>query len=86
MHLFFNLGHAFFECGSLGNPTGRSMLKAFGEEWTCLQKIRATCGVGLAVRLGDVGRAELNYCFPLRCQAGDRLQHGLQFGIGVEYS
>ena len=66
MHLFFNLGHAFFECGSLGNPTGRSMLKAFGEEWTCLQKIRATCGVGLAVRLGDVGRAELNYCFPLR--------------------
>ena len=43
-------------------------------------------GVGLAVRLGNVGRAELNYCFPLRCQAGDRLQHGLQFGIGVEYS
>ena len=80
------LGHIFFESGSLGNPVNRKMLKAFGEEWTSLHNIRASCGLGLVIRLGDYGRAELNYCVPLRCKSGDRVQHGLQFGIGVDFS
>ena len=74
------------ESGSLGNPVGRSILKAFGEEWSSLQNLRASCGVGLVLRLGKFGRAELNYCVPLKCKNGDQVQHGLQFGIGVEFS
>ena len=65
---------------------GRSFLKAFGEEWTSWSSLRASCGLGLVLRLGEVGRAELNYCVPLKCKVGDRVQHGLQFGIGVEFS
>ena len=80
------LGHAFVECGSLGNPVGRSILKAFGEDWTSWPNLRASCGFGLVLRLGEAGRAELNYCVPLKCKTGDRVQHGLQFGIGVEFS
>ena len=83
---FCDLGHSFLECGSLGNPTDRSLLKAFGEDWTCWPNVRASCGFGLVLRLGEAGRAELNYCVPLKCKDGDLVQHGLQFGIGVEFS
>ena len=83
---FDGVGHIFFESGSLGNPVNRTMLKAFGEEWTSIQNIRASCGIGLVLRLGTFGRAELNYCVPLRCKNGDRVQPGLQFGIGVDFS
>ena len=80
------LGHVFLESGSLGNPLSRTMLKAFGEDLTSLQNLRASCGIGLVLRLGNFGRAELNYCVPLKCKNGDRVQHGLQFGIGVDFS
>ena len=78
-------GHAFCEAGSVGNPLGRTFFKAMSESWT-LDSIRASLGVGMVLRLGDCGRAELNYCVPIRSRGGDRIRHGLQMGIGVEFS
>ena len=78
-------GHAFLEVGSVGNPVNRSLVKVVTEPWI-LDGLRSSVGLGMVLRLGDRGRAELNYCVPLRAQSGDRIRHGLQFGIGVEFA
>ncbi len=41
-----------------------------------------SAGVGIALRVGDVGRAEINYCFPIMRGGGF---HGLQFGLGIDF-
>jgi outer membrane protein assembly factor BamA len=48
------------------------------DEWAQFSSL--TAGIGVALRLGDFGRAELNYCHPLHGNASLR---GLQLGIGV---
>lgn len=35
--------------------------------------IRWSYGAGIVLRLGNIARLELNYCFPMGVQAGDRL-------------
>ncbi|KAK4878105.1 hypothetical protein RN001_010611 [Aquatica leii] len=47
--------------------------------------IRAAYGVGLAMRLGQMARVEINYCFPYKFQESDLAQPGVQFGIGVQF-
>lgn len=80
-------GHAFLEAGSLGNPLSRFMARAMTEPWaTGLDNLRASAGVGVVLRLGARGRAELNYCLPIRALSGDQIQHGLQIGIGVDFA
>ena len=79
-------GHTFLEAGSLGNPVSRFMARAMTEPWAGVDNLRASAGVGVVLRLGSRGRAELNYCLPLRAMPGDRLQHGLQIGIGVDFA
>ncbi|XP_064399710.1 sorting and assembly machinery component 50 homolog A-like [Halichondria panicea] len=44
---------------------------------------RVSCGVGLHFRLG-LAQIELNYAIPIRAQATDQIQPGLQFGIGLD--
>lgn len=74
-------GHGFLEMGSLSNPVSKSVSKIFGDT------VRISSGLGLVVRLGKYGRAELNYCWPMAWKKGqDVPHHGLQFGIGVDYS
>jgi outer membrane protein insertion porin family len=50
-----------------------------------LSNFRAAYGVGLAMRLGQVARIELNYCWPLMFSKGDRLARGVQFGLGIDF-
>lgn len=47
--------------------------------------LRSAVGVGLAFRLGDRARIELNYTQPLRTQKGD-LPKAFQFGIGYDFT
>lgn len=47
--------------------------------------MRVSSGVGVAVRLGQMARVEVNYCFPLRSEQDDRVNPGVQFGIGVQF-
>lgn len=48
---------------------------------------RTTVGAGLAFRLGERARIELNYCKPMQRQPGDIAnKEGFQFGIGYEFA
>lgn len=49
------------------------------------QNIRIAYGVGIAIRLGQMARVEVNYCFPHTFDRSDSPQHGVQFGIGVQF-
>lgn len=46
---------------------------------------RLVYGVGLAVRLGQIARIELNYCIPVLFKETDSVVRGVQFGIGVQF-
>ncbi|KAL9918459.1 SAM50-like protein CG7639 isoform 1-T4 [Glossina fuscipes fuscipes] len=47
--------------------------------------MRTAVGVGLAFKLAERARIELNYCIPLRTCPSDKLNNGFQFGIGYEF-
>lgn len=49
------------------------------------ENIRSAYGIGLAVKLAERARIELNYCVPLQKQATDKAVNGFQFGIGYEF-
>lgn len=42
-------------------------------------------GIGMALRLGQMARVELNYCIPVFFQRGDQINSGVQFGIGMHF-
>ena len=44
-------------------------------------------GIGMALRLGSYGRAELNYCLPLNVGNANEsvTKTGLSFGIGIDF-
>ena len=50
-----------------------------------VQDTRLVSGVGIALRLGQMARIELNYCFPVWFQDTDSVVKGVQFGIGVQF-
>lgn len=47
--------------------------------------MRTSVGMGLAFKLVERARIELNYCIPLRSCIDDRTHKGFQFGIGYEF-
>ncbi|XP_075169747.1 SAM50-like protein CG7639 [Haematobia irritans] len=49
------------------------------------ENIRTAAGVGLAFKLAERARIELNYCIPMRKCMGDKVNNGFQFGIGYEF-
>ncbi|KAL3229883.1 hypothetical protein MRX96_023510 [Rhipicephalus microplus] len=49
------------------------------------QNLRWSVGAGIVLSIGHIARFELNYCVPMKAKSGDRLNHGLQFGIGVSF-
>ncbi|XP_037827624.1 SAM50-like protein CG7639 [Lucilia sericata] len=49
------------------------------------ENLRTAAGIGVAFKLAERARIELNYCVPLRKCAGDRVENGFQFGIGYEF-
>jgi len=49
------------------------------------QDFRLSYGLGLAVKLGGIARIELNYCIPVKASRGDKVNPGLQFGVGVNF-
>lgn len=50
-----------------------------------LDGMRLSCGAGIVLRVGQIARFELNYCVPILSQRNDKLNPGLQFGIGMEF-
>ncbi|KAB0791180.1 hypothetical protein PPYR_02980 [Photinus pyralis] len=72
--------HLFVNAGNIGNFEGE---EAFVEK--VKTNIRVAYGIGLAMRLGQMARIEINYCFPHSFQETDLSQPGVQFGIGVQF-
>ncbi|XP_026065790.1 sorting and assembly machinery component 50 homolog B [Carassius auratus] len=75
--------HFFLNAGNLCNLN-------YGEgPYAHLQKlaecIRWSYGAGIILRLGSIARLELNYCFPMSVQSGDRICDGVQFGAGIRF-
>ncbi|CAG9815218.1 unnamed protein product [Phaedon cochleariae] len=52
---------------------------------TLKHNLRVSYGLGVALRLGNMARLEVNYCFPYIFDKGDQTQPGIQFGIGVQF-
>lgn len=73
--------HFFVNAGSLAAPAENisTMLESMAGS------ARVSCGAGVAVRVGNVARFELNYCVPLIAMPSDVTARGLQFGIGVNF-
>ena len=78
-------GHGFFEIGGLGHSTSGGAISQYFGDLSNLPN-RITAGIGLVIRLGPNGRAELNYCLPIKYGVQDCAMRGLQFGIGVNFS
>jgi len=52
---------------------------------TVIRTARMSYGIGMAVRLGQLARIELNYCMPVLVQRGDQTNSSVQFGIGMHF-
>lgn len=78
--------HLFVTAGNLCQFNGNNHIgdgHRFMEN--ALRNFRLSYGLGVAFRLGGIGRLELNYCIPVRCERGDKPAPGLQFGVGVNF-
>lgn len=47
--------------------------------------MRSSYGMGIAVKLAERARVELNYCIPVRKLTTDKILNGFQIGIGYEF-
>ncbi|GLH12382.1 hypothetical protein R5R35_011696 [Gryllus longicercus] len=75
--------HIFVNAGNVGNF---NLGDDYHENWKILSKdFRMAYGLGLALRLGQMARVELNYCIPVQIRRGDQPVSGVQFGIGVNF-
>ncbi|XP_045467850.1 sorting and assembly machinery component 50 homolog B [Harmonia axyridis] len=74
--------HFFVNTGNIGE-----FQPAEGEPITTVlgNNLRLSYGIGLALRLGNMARIELNYCVPQIFDENDLTQPGIQFGIGVRF-
>ncbi|XP_065121661.1 sorting and assembly machinery component 50 homolog B [Paramisgurnus dabryanus] len=75
-HFFLNAGNL---CNLNYGDGPRAHLQKLAE---C---IRWSYGAGIILRLGNIARLELNYCFPMSVQGGDRICDGVQFGAGIRF-
>ncbi|XP_076057434.1 sorting and assembly machinery component 50 homolog A isoform X2 [Oratosquilla oratoria] len=75
--------HGFVNMGNIGDFIMTDDYKKNLE--TLVRDMRLSYGAGLAMNLGGFARVELNYCIPFLLQRGDRPNHGLQFGVAVNF-
>jgi hypothetical protein len=52
---------------------------------TLMRTVRMAYGIGVALRLGQMDRTELNYCIPVLYRREDHTNPGVQFVIGVHF-
>ncbi|XP_048728187.1 sorting and assembly machinery component 50 homolog [Ostrea edulis] len=75
-HFFINAGNVY---NLQSDKSVLENLKGLSDEF------RLSYGAGIVLMLGNLARMELNYVVPLRAQARDSVNTGLQFGIGVNF-
>jgi len=75
--------HLFMNAGNLGSFWLSGNMQRDIDMIT--QDFRFSYGLGLAIKLGGIARIELNYCIPVKASRGDKVNPGLQFGVGVKF-
>ncbi|XP_030762179.1 sorting and assembly machinery component 50 homolog [Sitophilus oryzae] len=76
--------HFFLNAGNVGNFNLVKMNKSDIIQ-VLISNVRISYGVGVALKLGNIARLEVNYCFPYKFDKGDQTHPGIQFGIGVQF-
>lgn len=88
-HLYKRLWPSFLYAhgfATVGNIHAVSPSTSFSEIFKDMTvRPRFSVGAGLLVKLGQKARLEFNYCLPFSSHAGDRLNQGFQFGVGVNF-
>lgn len=73
--------HGFINAGNLMSfDQGRRIKDQFNKLFA---NVRMSYGAGLVYNFMRSARLELNFCMPLKVNAGDNFSEGLQFGIGI---
>ncbi|CAB3368540.1 Hypothetical predicted protein [Cloeon dipterum] len=75
--------HLFVNAGNLGKFDSGMDYRDFFKQMVA--SARMSCGAGLAVRIGNSARFEINYCVPVSVQQGDRPIKGCQLGVGISF-
>lgn len=71
---------------SLSNNIRTHMFYNFGNfNSFSTENMRSAAGIGLAFKLAQRARIELNYCVPIQKYPGDKVVNSFQFGIGYEF-
>ena len=81
-HFFYNMGN--FNSFSTGKQENIFKILFF-QNLNFSDSMRSAAGIGLAFKLAERARIELNYCIPVRKFEGDKPVRGFQFGIGYEF-
>ncbi|KAI9314954.1 bacterial surface antigen [Dichotomocladium elegans] len=74
--------HAFFNSGNIMTTPKNVPVNAMYNE--LFHDSRTSVGAGL-IFYHELARVEVNFCVPLRFRTEDRPQHGLQFGLGINF-
>lgn len=75
--------HLFLDFGALGNLTRLQPGYLCSGRW--MDWTHAGFGLGLVFKLGQIGRAEVNYVFPIRSATSIGCKPNLQFGMAVDF-
>ncbi|KAL4225587.1 sorting and assembly machinery component 50 [Mactra antiquata] len=78
--------HFFVNTGNCGNFQSLR-LSDFNKDNLDLfrNSLRLSYGAGIVLRLGGVARVELNYVVPIWLLPGDRVNPGIQLGVGLSF-
>lgn len=72
--------------GAFGDLFRTHLFYNFGNcDTLTLANARIACGFGLAFKIGNRARIEVNYCYPLKKHKTDKANPAFQFGIGYEF-
>ncbi|KAG8225240.1 hypothetical protein J437_LFUL008777 [Ladona fulva] len=64
---------------------GGNITASSSDPYDYFRNIRIAYGIGVALRLGQVARVELNYCVPISAQKYDHICPGVQLGVGLSF-
>lgn len=76
--------HVFVDYGFMGKADNLRLKTILDRGQISSDATSLSYGLGVAIKLGQVGRAELNYCLPVRHLSTHALP-GLQFGMGINF-
>ncbi|KAL7299258.1 hypothetical protein TKK_0007848 [Trichogramma kaykai] len=76
--------HGFVNAGNINNVSFKLGSNYEDHMKIFTENIRCAAGCGIAMKLGNIARVELNFCLPLKFLRTD-IQQQIQLGLGIQY-